>query len=107
MGKLKPGGTLMFLAHTMPPWAGKYYYPSKETIKQHKAKNLSYHVHRCMPSGFGIPKSIGGGCASLENLNFLRDLVEAGKLRTRLDHTFEIRQISDAIDQYMTGRTVG
>jgi len=93
--KLKNGGTFVSLCNSLPPGVtcGA---PLPNALTRLKRLKVRTETHRCVP-----------GCASTKNLNYLKELVEAGKLRTRIDTAYDLPSVPDAVQKYTEGRTVG
>jgi len=94
--KLKNGGGFVTLCTSIPSCGAPL--PSLRSILTRPS--VRYTALRCMS-----PPT--GDCATVENLNELHDLAEAGRLRAQVQQTFKLGDIQAALARFKSGHMTG
>ncbi|MFW9992941.1 MAG: NAD(P)-dependent alcohol dehydrogenase [Candidatus Odinarchaeota archaeon] len=69
--------------------------------------NPKKHLLQLVTSKFTSKKIKGGMLGNFDDLNLLRDWIEAGKIRAVIDKVYPLHQIADAHRHYETGHAKG
>lgn len=95
-GKLKNGGSFATLCTGIPSCGA----PTPSLWKVLSRPSVKHHALRCTS-----PPT--GDCATVENLDELRHLVEADRLRAQVQQTFKLQDIQTALARFKAGHLTG
>jgi len=95
-GKLKNGGGFVTLCTGIPRCGA----PTPSWLNTLRRPSVRHTALRCASPPMG-------DCATVENLNELRDLAEAGRLRAQVQQTFKLEDIQAALAQFKAGHITG